>query len=194
VTPRPRIRGRGLKGERPRARGRPGAGNALVGSSGPGALDPRLLRTRVAGSTDLHPRPLDYQGNPEALTAPRYECYSASATRAGEDPLGTRGVDPARDLARARAGGRARVRPVRFPAGPRPTLPVEVPVYVPFSRVSSPTDEVTTMTALTSWALSVLGILGLVLVLHHLGVDATATIGSLLRGTEHFLGQPLLTF
>ncbi|MGA8710104.1 MAG: hypothetical protein ACLP8Y_04620 [Thermoplasmata archaeon] len=47
------------------------------------------------------------------------------------------------------------------------------------------------MTALTSWTLSVLGVLGLVLVLHHLGVDVTADLGSLLRGTEQFLGQPL---
>jgi len=31
----------------------------------------------------------------------------------------------------------------------------------------------------------------LVLVLHHLGVDITAEIGSTLRGLEHFLGQPL---
>ena len=48
------------------------------------------------------------------------------------------------------------------------------------------------MTAVTSWALSILGVLGLVLALHQLGVDITATIGSLLRGTEHLLGQPLI--
>ena len=47
------------------------------------------------------------------------------------------------------------------------------------------------MTAVTSWALTVLGILCLVLFLHQLGVDVTATLGSLLRGTEHFLSQPL---
>lgn len=47
------------------------------------------------------------------------------------------------------------------------------------------------MTAISSWALSVLGVLGLVLALHHLGVDVTADLGAILRGTEHFLGQPL---
>jgi hypothetical protein len=50
------------------------------------------------------------------------------------------------------------------------------------------------MTAVTSWALSVLGVLGLVLALHHLGVDVTAALGSALRGTEHILGQPLFSF
>jgi len=59
--------------------------------------------------------------------------------------------------------------------------------------VISFTDEVATMTALTSWALSVLGVLALVLMLHQLGVDVTADLGSVLRGTEHFLGQPLLS-
>lgn len=49
------------------------------------------------------------------------------------------------------------------------------------------------MTALSSWALSVLGVLALVLALHHLGVDATAAVGSALRGIEHFLGQPILS-
>jgi len=47
------------------------------------------------------------------------------------------------------------------------------------------------MTAMISWALSILGILLLVLFLHHLGVDITATIGSALRNTERFLAQPL---
>ena len=47
------------------------------------------------------------------------------------------------------------------------------------------------MTAMTSWALSILGIVCLVLFLHHLGVDVTADIGSMLRGTEQFLSQPL---
>ncbi|HKN06643.1 MAG TPA: hypothetical protein VJ021_03425 [Thermoplasmata archaeon] len=47
------------------------------------------------------------------------------------------------------------------------------------------------MTAVTSWALSILGVLGLVLFLNQLGVDVTADIGTMLRGTEHFLGQPL---
>jgi hypothetical protein len=49
------------------------------------------------------------------------------------------------------------------------------------------------MTAIMSWFLSVLAVLGLVLALNHLGVDATAAIGSALHSTEHFLGQPLLS-
>lgn len=48
------------------------------------------------------------------------------------------------------------------------------------------------MTAMTSWALSILGLVCLVLFLHHLGVDVTADLGSVLRNTEHLLGQPLV--
>ncbi|HXQ78730.1 MAG: hypothetical protein WB788_08260 [Thermoplasmata archaeon] len=48
------------------------------------------------------------------------------------------------------------------------------------------------MTAVTSWTLSVLGVLALVLFLNQLGVAVTADIGTVLRGTEHFLAQPLL--
>jgi hypothetical protein len=48
------------------------------------------------------------------------------------------------------------------------------------------------MTAVTSWALSILGVLGLVLFLHQLGLDVSSDLGSMLRGTEHFLGQPIL--
>jgi hypothetical protein len=47
------------------------------------------------------------------------------------------------------------------------------------------------MTTISNWALVVLGILCLVLALHHLGLDVTASLGSALRGTEHFLAQPL---
>jgi len=47
------------------------------------------------------------------------------------------------------------------------------------------------MTALSSWTLSILGVLGLVLALNHLGVDLTAQIGASMRGMEQFLGQPL---
>ena len=50
------------------------------------------------------------------------------------------------------------------------------------------------MTAMMSWFLSVLAVLGLVLALNHLGVDVMSTIGSLARGMEHFLGQPLVSF
>jgi len=49
------------------------------------------------------------------------------------------------------------------------------------------------MTAMTSWALSILGLLCLVLFLNHLGLNVTADLGSLLRGTVHFLAQPLAT-
>ena len=47
------------------------------------------------------------------------------------------------------------------------------------------------MSAAMSWFVSVLAVLGLVLALHHLGVDLTATVGMTLRSTEHLLGQPL---
>ena len=47
------------------------------------------------------------------------------------------------------------------------------------------------MSAINSWTLSILGVLGLVLILHQLGVDATADLGVMLRGTEHLLSQPL---
>ena len=49
------------------------------------------------------------------------------------------------------------------------------------------------MSAISSWALSILGLLGLVLFLNHLGMNVTADLGSLLRGTVHFLAQPLTT-
>jgi hypothetical protein len=49
------------------------------------------------------------------------------------------------------------------------------------------------MTAMMSWFLSVLAILGLVLALNYLGVDVAAAIGSAMHSTEHFLNRPLLT-
>ena len=48
------------------------------------------------------------------------------------------------------------------------------------------------MGAMMSWFLSVLAVLGLVIVAHHLGVDLTAAIGSTLRETAHWLSQPIL--
>ena len=48
------------------------------------------------------------------------------------------------------------------------------------------------MSATMSWFVSVLAVLGLVLALHHLGVDVGASVGAVLRDTEHLLGQPLL--
>jgi len=47
------------------------------------------------------------------------------------------------------------------------------------------------MTAMTSWAISLLGILCLVLFLNHIGLNVTADLGTMLRGTEHLLAQPL---
>lgn len=47
------------------------------------------------------------------------------------------------------------------------------------------------MTAMMSWFLTVLGVLGLVIVLHHLGVDLTTTIGSAVHGIDQWLTRPL---
>ena len=47
------------------------------------------------------------------------------------------------------------------------------------------------MGAMMSWFVSVLAVLGLVLALHHLGIDVSATLGTALRSTVHVLGQPL---
>ncbi|MGD1100026.1 MAG: hypothetical protein ABR888_06800 [Thermoplasmata archaeon] len=47
------------------------------------------------------------------------------------------------------------------------------------------------MTAVSSWAITILGLLCLVLFLNQVGVDVTASLGDMLRGTEHFLSQPL---
>ena len=47
------------------------------------------------------------------------------------------------------------------------------------------------MTAASSWTVSILGILCLVLFLNHVGLNVTADLGSLLRGTEHLLAEPL---
>jgi hypothetical protein len=49
------------------------------------------------------------------------------------------------------------------------------------------------MSAMMSWLVSVLAVLGLVLALNHLGVDLSATLGQALRNTVHVLGQPLLS-
>jgi len=47
------------------------------------------------------------------------------------------------------------------------------------------------MTVMTNWAISILAILCLVLFLNHVGLNVTADLGSMLRGTEHLLAQPL---
>ncbi|MFY9716372.1 MAG: hypothetical protein WAK40_00310 [Thermoplasmata archaeon] len=47
------------------------------------------------------------------------------------------------------------------------------------------------MSAGSSWFVSILAVLGLVLALHGLGVNAGSTLGTVLRGTIHLLGEPL---
>ena len=42
------------------------------------------------------------------------------------------------------------------------------------------------------WCVTVGAVLGLVLALHHLGVDVSANVGAVLRDAEYLLGQPLL--
>jgi hypothetical protein len=48
------------------------------------------------------------------------------------------------------------------------------------------------MDAMKSWFLSVLAVVGLVLALHHMGMDVSTSLGSTLRSMEHFLNQPLI--
>jgi hypothetical protein len=48
------------------------------------------------------------------------------------------------------------------------------------------------MSAAMSWFVSVVAVLGLVLALHHLGVDVSASVGTVVHDAELFLGQPLL--
>ena len=43
-----------------------------------------------------------------------------------------------------------------------------------------------------SWFVSVVVVLGLVLALHHLGVDISTHVGTVVHEAELFLGQPLL--
>ena len=47
------------------------------------------------------------------------------------------------------------------------------------------------MKPVESWSLTVLGLLGLVLVLHHLGWNAGENLAAALRGVESFLNRPL---
>jgi hypothetical protein len=47
------------------------------------------------------------------------------------------------------------------------------------------------MSAAMAWFVSIVAVLALVLGLHHLGVNAGATLGAVLRSAEHILGQPL---
>jgi hypothetical protein len=47
------------------------------------------------------------------------------------------------------------------------------------------------MRLFVNWLVSVMALLGLVLVLNHLGLDITASVGAALRNTEHVLNRPL---
>ena len=47
------------------------------------------------------------------------------------------------------------------------------------------------MSAVMSWFVSVIAVLGLVIMLHHLGINLTADVGPTLRSTVHLLAQPL---
>jgi hypothetical protein len=47
------------------------------------------------------------------------------------------------------------------------------------------------MNAARAWFVSIVALLALTLALHHLGVDLSASLGSVLHGTVHFLGRPL---
>jgi hypothetical protein len=49
------------------------------------------------------------------------------------------------------------------------------------------------MNAMRAWFFSIVALLALTLVLHHLGVDLPAAVASALQGTERFLGRPLVT-
>ena len=44
----------------------------------------------------------------------------------------------------------------------------------------------------TGWFVSVVAVLGLVLALHHLGVNVSANVGAMLHDAELLLGQPLI--
>jgi hypothetical protein len=48
------------------------------------------------------------------------------------------------------------------------------------------------MSAAMSWMVSVVVVLGLVLALHHLGVDVSTNLGAFMRDAERLLGQPLI--
>ncbi len=48
------------------------------------------------------------------------------------------------------------------------------------------------MKLMTTWFVLVIVLLGLVLALHHVGVDVTGSLGGALRSTEHVLGHPVL--
>jgi hypothetical protein len=88
----------------------------------------------------------------------------------------------------ARAFDRRRVVPGHDP-------PCQSKVRLIYRKRERGSPETTrTMSAMKSWFLTVIAVLGLVLVLHHLGVDVTGTISSAVHGAFQVLGRPLVTF
>jgi hypothetical protein len=69
---------------------------------------------------------------------------------------------------------------------------MDLDVFVGPPGLAACRSAVSTMSAAMSWFVSVVAVLGLVLALHHLGVDVSAHVGAAVRGAEHLLGQPLL--
>ena len=71
-------------------------------------------------------------------------------------------------------------------------MPVDLGVFVRAAGVGRTVSGVRAMSAAMSWFASVVAVLGLVLALHHLGVDVSASVGTVVHDAELFLGQPLL--
>jgi hypothetical protein len=69
---------------------------------------------------------------------------------------------------------------------------MDLEVFVEPPRLPTHRSAVSPMSAGMSWFVSVVAVLGLVLALHHLGLDVSAHVGAAVRGAEHLLGQPLL--
>jgi hypothetical protein len=89
--------------------------------------------------------------------------------------------------------GIARVRAGPGEGPQRPDLRVDIRVYVrPYGiDVSAGREQTMVLKTAEAWGLAILGVMGLVLALNSLGVDVTAVIGTVVRGSEHILDQPL---
>jgi hypothetical protein len=48
------------------------------------------------------------------------------------------------------------------------------------------------MSVVRAWGYAILGILGLVLALHQLGVDVAGAMSAVVQGVEQFLNRPLV--
>jgi hypothetical protein len=104
-----------------------------------------------------------------------------------------RGVNPAESQG-SRTGARERARAFdRLRDGRRvdPSCRWSSTFLYRNLRWDTSVQRVRTMSAATSWFVSVMAILGLVLALHHLGLDVTIGLGMFVHGAEHVLGQPL---